>query len=77
MARLLHPIKTRVYRKFLKELKWNFKRIKGDHEIWYKKDVEKEVVFITNDKEVKPFIIQQNNKTLGISDKEFLKLIKK
>lgn len=75
MASLIHPIKTNKYRKFLKTLGWEYNRIKGDHEIWVKDSVDNEIVFITNDKEVQSFIIRQNNKTLGISDKEFLKRI--
>ncbi|MBA7538769.1 hypothetical protein ES705_31046 [subsurface metagenome] len=75
MSRLLHPIKTSKYRKFLKNLGWEFDRIRGDHEIWEKDGVDHEIVFITNDKEVQPFILHQNNKTLKISDKEFLNKI--
>jgi len=75
MASLIHPIKTNKYKKNLKALGWKYNRIKGDHEIWVKDDVDDEIVFITNDKEVQPFIIRQNNKTLGITDKEFLKII--
>jgi predicted RNA binding protein YcfA (HicA-like mRNA interferase family) len=74
---LLSPVKTKKYRKFLKYMGWRFNRIKGDHEIWTKNNRDDEIVFITNDKEVQPFIIRQNNKTLEISDKEFLRIIRK
>ena len=75
MASLIHPIKTTKYRKFLEAQGWIFNRIRGDHEIWCNDGEDKEIVFITNDKEVVPFIIKQNNKTLGITDKFFLKKI--
>ncbi len=75
MASLIHPIRTPKYRKFLKALNWGYDRIKGDHEIWLNDDTDDEIVFITNDKDVDPFIIKQNNKTLGITDKEFLRII--
>jgi len=60
----------------LKKLGWSYDRIKGDHEIWINDHNDDEIVFITNDKEVPPFIIRSNNKTLGISDNEFLKLLR-
>ncbi|MBU0765678.1 MAG: hypothetical protein KJ607_12665 [Bacteroidetes bacterium] len=75
MSKLVFPIKTSKYRKFLESKGWCFNRIRGDHEIYTKDDCDDEIVFITNDKEVQPFIIRQNNKTLGISDKDFLKII--
>ena len=75
MASLIHPVKTNKYNKFLKALGWKYDRIWGDHEIWLKDGVDDEIVFITNDKEVQPHIIRQNNKTLGITDKKFLQII--
>jgi len=74
---LISPVKTKKYRKFLKSEGWKFDRIKGDHEIWVNDFNDDELVFISNDKEVLPFIIRQNNKTLGITDKEFLRRIHK
>lgn len=75
MSSLITPIRTNKYIKFLKAQGWIYDRIQGDHEIWLKDGNDGEVVFITNDKEVKPYIIRMNNKILGITDKEFLKKI--
>ncbi len=75
MGSKLHPVKTSKYRKILSNLDWKYDRVKGDHEIWVKEGVLFEIVFITNDKEVQPFIIRQNNKTLGLSTDEFLALL--
>lgn len=75
MSSLITPIRTRKYRKFLKALGWEYDRIKGDHEIWVRDDTDDEIVFIANDKEVTPFIIRENNKTLGITDKNFVEII--
>lgn len=75
MSSLITPIRTRKYRKFLKALGWEYDRIKGDHEIWVRDDTDDEIVFIANDKEVTPFIIRENNKTLGITDKKFVEII--
>ena len=75
MAGQISPVKTNKYRKFLSSLDWKFDRIKGDHEIWIKDGASHEIVFICNEKEVPPFIIRQNNKTLGLSNSEFLSLI--
>jgi len=75
MASQLSPIKTKRYRKLLNDLGWRFNRIRGDHEIWIKDGIISEIVFICNEKEVPPFIIRQNNKTLNLSTKEYLELL--
>ena len=75
MSRKLHPIKTRTFRKFLKKQNCKFVRIKGDHEIWRKQNLIRDIVFVTNEKEVPPFHIKTNLKTLNISVEEFLKII--
>lgn len=77
MTKKITPIQTKKYRAFLKSLGWEFARINGDHEIWLKDTDTREIVFITNDKDVSPFIIRQNNETLGITKEEFLSLIRK
>lgn len=75
MSNKLSPIQTAKFRKFLKKAGCTFNRIKGDHEIWTKPGITRDIVFIANEKEVPPFIIAQNLKTLNISVEEYKALL--
>lgn len=73
----ISPVKLRIYRKFLKKMECSFYSNKGDHEIWGKNNLNRPITFQTKSKEVPPFIIRSNNKTLGIDDNRFLDIISK
>lgn len=75
MSKKLHPVKTSVFRKFLKSQNFFFIRIKGDHEIWRKEGIIRDIVFITNEKEIPPFHIKSNLKTLDLSIEKFMEII--
>jgi predicted RNA binding protein YcfA (HicA-like mRNA interferase family) len=74
---MIRPVKTQTFRKFLTHIGLVFIRIQGDHEIWDRPDVPllRPVTFITNEKEVPPMHIKTNLKTIGMSLKEFYKII--
>ena len=73
----LSPISTRKFRKFLQYVGCEYSRIEGDHEIWKRDGLKRPVTFITNEKEVPPFHIRTNLKTLEMSSDEYLKIITK
>lgn len=77
MGSILSPVRTQKFRKFLKEQGCSFRRIKGDHEIWGRKDLMRDIVFITNEKEIPPFHLRNNLKTLGVSVYEFINWLNK
>lgn len=63
----MHPVKVSDFRKFLSSQGFTFDRTKGDHEIWIKPGVNRPVVFPTKDKELSPFFIKSNLKTMELS----------
>ena len=67
------PIPTKTFIKFLKKMGLEYKRTKGSHEIWDKKDgsLLRPVVFRSQYKEIPPLHIETNLITLGLSYKEF------
>lgn len=69
------PVKVKQFRSFLKIVGCTFDRVKGDHEIWVKKGLTRPIVFPIKDKELTPFIVKSNLRTLSISEEEFLSLI--
>lgn len=74
----MKPIPTRKFIKFLKSIGLEYKRTKGDHDIWDKTDgsLQRPVTFIGREKEIPPLHIQTNLKTLNIEPKEFMDRIK-
>lgn len=72
----LTPISRKKLEKFLVFVGCHFKRQKGDHLIYDRAGLKRPVVF-TTDKEVPVFIIRNNLRTLGISVKEYLEIIKR
>ncbi|PIP88494.1 hypothetical protein COW80_00095 [Candidatus Beckwithbacteria bacterium CG22_combo_CG10-13_8_21_14_all_01_47_9] len=74
MPRLV-PIKRKKFETFLKLIGCQLKRIKGDHLIFWRSGLKRPVI-ITADTDVPIFIIRNNLRTLGMSVKEYLNLIK-
>lgn len=74
MPRLV-PIKRKKFEAFLRLTGCQLKRIKGDHLIYWRSGLMRPVI-ITADAEVPIFIIRNNLRTLGMSVKEYLNLIK-
>lgn len=70
----MNRIKTKKYRKFLTSQGYVFDRIKGDHEIWKKKG-SRPVVFVGKEKEVPVFHIGKNNKTIGLKNDEYERIV--
>ncbi|MFW5702414.1 MAG: type II toxin-antitoxin system HicA family toxin [Candidatus Dojkabacteria bacterium] len=64
------PIKRKKFEKFLVYIGCELKRTKGDHFIYTKPGLRRPIV-ITNNKDVPPFHIRTNLKTLNMTVKEF------
>ncbi|MDA2936491.1 type II toxin-antitoxin system HicA family toxin [Patescibacteria group bacterium AH-259-L05] len=71
----LTPIHWRKFDKFLLFVGCRFKRAKGDHRIYWRKDLKRPIV-IPRDTELPIFIIRNNLRLLGISVEEYLKILK-
>jgi predicted RNA binding protein YcfA (HicA-like mRNA interferase family) len=71
------PVPTKKFIKFLKKMGLEYKRTKGSHDIWDKKDgsLLRPVVFRPQYKDIPPLHIETNLETLGISYKEFEKIM--
>lgn len=70
----LKSVSWRKFEKFLIYVGCYFVRQKGDHLIYWRSDLKRPIV-IPKDKEIPIFIIKNNLKTLGISVKEYLKIM--
>ena len=70
------PIRYKKFEKFLLEVGCVHKRTKGDHAIYHRSDLRRPVV-VPVDKEVAPFIVRTNLRTLGLSTKQYLDIISK
>ena len=76
----MKTIDTRIFKKFLKSIRLEYKRSKGSHEIWdYENEpyLERPVIFRGSEKQIPSMHIHTNLLTLGISHKEFEEAIKK
>ena len=72
----LTPIDPQTYRKFLEYMGCKYKRPeKGDHVVWGKGGLKRPIIF-PNDI-VSRTVITTNNRTLGISTKEYLEILAK
>ena len=71
----LHPVKRKVFEKFLRYIGCTHTRTKGDHLIYTREDLKRPVV-ITKDKEIPVFHIRTNLRTLGIDKDEFLEILR-
>lgn len=74
MKSRLFPIKRSKFEKFLKYVGCYQKRVKGDHIIYTRRGLRRPVIF-PYDKEIPPFIIRTNLRTLGLTTKEFLDIL--
>lgn len=72
----LSPIKWKKFEKFLLYIGCVFKRQKGDHRIYWRKDLIRPIVLPKYDNLPK-FIILNNLRTLGITVKEYLEILKR
>ena len=71
----LSPIKRKKFEQFLKYIGCYEKRTKGDHIIFTRSGLKRPVVF-PYDKEIPPFIIRNNLRTLGVTVEQYLKILK-
>ena len=72
----IRPVKLKKFEKFLKHVGCVYKRTKGDHLIYDRSDLRRPVV-VPKGKQVTPFIIRSNLRTLGLSAKEYSAIIGK
>ena len=72
----LVSIKWKKFEKFLLYVGYVFKRQKGDHRIYWRKDLKRPIVLPMYDNLPK-FVILSNLRTLGITVKEYLEILKK
>lgn len=72
----ISTINWKVFEKFLLFVGCEFKRQKGDHKIYWRSDLNRPIVLPTY-KELPVFIIRNNIRTLGISQKEYIEILKK
>jgi len=70
------PIKKKKFIRFLEFVGCQQVRTKGDHIIFQKAGLERPVV-IVDDKEISPFIIRSNLRTLNISGEEYIEILKR
>jgi len=70
------PVDWKTFEKFLLFVGCEFKRQKGDHKIYWRADINRPIVLPTY-KELPVFIIRNNIRTLGISQQEYVAILKK
>lgn len=75
MARL-GPVKRQKFEQFLVHVGCRYKRTTGDHRIYDRADLRRPVV-VPVGKEVTPFVIRSNLRTLGLSVREYLDILDK
>ena len=61
------------YRKILSALGLEYVRTTSGHEMWYKEGMLRDAVFQTHIDPVPEVIIRNNNRSIGISSKDFEK----
>lgn len=71
----LSPVKRKTFEQFLRLVGCQLKRTKGDHLIYTRPGLKRPIV-ITTDNEVPIFIIRNNLRVLGMSNEEFLNILK-
>lgn len=72
----IQSVHWKEFEKFLIKVGCEFKREKGDHRIYWKKNIKRPIV-IPRDTSLPAFIILNNLRVLGISRDEYLKIISK
>ncbi len=71
----ISPINWKKFEKFLLAVGCEFTRERGDHRIYWRKDLIRPVV-IPKEKDIPVFIIRNNLRILNISQEEYLKKLK-
>ena len=69
------PVHWKRFEKFLFFVGCTFEREKGDHRIYWRKDLKRPVV-LPRDPQLPIFIIRNNLRVLGISSEEYLEILK-
>lgn len=69
------PIHWKKFEKFLLFVACHFERERGDHRIYWRKDLSRPIV-IPRDSALPIFIIRSNLRILGISTREYLEILK-
>lgn len=64
------------YRRILAALGLEYVRTKAGHEMWFKEGMLRNVVFQTHEEPVPEDIVLNNNRTIGISHKDFESVMK-
>ena len=64
------------YRRILARLGLEYVRTKAGHEMWFRQGLTRNVVFQTHKDPVPEGIVNTNNKTLGLTNKEFEEILK-
>ena len=64
------------YRRILAELGLEYIRTKAGHEMWFKEGMLRNVVFQTHEEPVPEDIVLNNNRTIGISHRDFEAVMK-
>lgn len=64
------------YRRVLEALGLEYVRTKAGHEMWFKEGMMRNAVFQTHEEPVPEDIVLNNNRTIGISSKDFEKVLK-
>lgn len=70
----LRPVSFKKFEKFLLSIGCKHVRIRGDHYIYDRPGLKRPVI-VPYGKEVAPFIIRNNLRTLGMSVKEYSKTL--
>ena len=72
----IQSVHWKEFEKFLLKIGCEFKREKGDHRIYWRKDLKRPVI-VPRDTDLPAFIILNNLKVLHISREEYLNLMEK
>lgn len=70
------PISWQKFEKFLFYVGCTFKREKGDHRIYTREGLKRAIV-VPREKDLPIFVIKNNLRILGISNKEYLSILEK
>jgi len=72
----LTPIHWRKFEKFLLFIGCHFSREKGDHRIYWRKNLSRPIV-IPRDSELPVFIIRNNLRVLNVSPEDYLEILER
>jgi len=72
----LAPLHWKKFEKFILYIGCHFEREEGDHRIYWRSDLKRPLV-IPREDQLPLFIIRNNLRTLSITTKEYLDILKK